>query len=331
MTLRIAVSSAAERGGFSRKVGSRVVALAVAALGGLAGPAAAAEGEPVIERCLVSLIEEAKIPAREAGVLVELPLREGESLSKGDEIARIDDDQPRMEKRRAQAEHDQAVAKSESDVDVRFSVASLKVAQAELEKALEASRRVPGSVTEVEISRLRLNAEKASLQIEQANLEQQVSKLAAVSKGVEVEAADHSIRRRLITSPIDGVVVQIFPHLGEWMQPGDPLARVVRTDRLRVEGYVDAARWDPEQVRDRPVSVEVSLAGDRRETFSGRIVFVSPLVESGGDYRVFAEVDNRQAPASRQWLLRAGQTATMTIHSLQEPLPAVRREVTAAR
>jgi multidrug efflux pump subunit AcrA (membrane-fusion protein) len=294
-------------------------------------PVAADDGEPVLERCLVSLIEEAKIPAREPGVLVELPLREGDTLAKGDEIARVDDDQPRMEKRRAQAEHDQAVAKSESDVDVRFSVASLKVAQAELDKALEASRRVPGSVTEVEINRLRLNVEKSDLQIEQANLEQRVSKLAAVSKGVEVEAADHSIQRRLITSPIDGVVVQVFPHLGEWMQPGDPLARVVRTDRLRVEGYVDAAKWDPDQVRDRPVTVEVALAGERRETFTGRIVFVSPLVESGGDYRVFAEIDNRKVAASQQWILRAGQTATMTVHSRQEPLPAVRRETTAAR
>ena len=294
-------------------------------------PEAADDAEPVLDRCLVSLIEEAKIPARESGVLVELPLREGDSLSKGDEIARIDDDQPRMEKRRAEAEHDQAVAKSESDVDVRFSVASLKVAQAELDKALEAARRVPGSVTEVEINRLRLNVEKADLQIEQANLEQRVSKLAAVSKGVEVEAAGHSIQRRLITSPIDGVVVQVFPHLGEWMQPGDPLARIVRTDRLRVEGYVDAAKWGPDQVRDRPVTVEVPLAGDTRESFTGRIVFVSPLVESGGDYRVFAEVDNRKAPSSQQWLLRAGQTATMTVHARQQPLAPVRREATAAR
>jgi hypothetical protein len=46
---------------------------------------------------------------------------------------------------------------------------------------------------------------------------------------------------------------------------------------------------------------------------------MSPLVESGGDYRVFAEVENRQAPGSGQWLLRAGQTARMTIHSSQPP------------
>jgi multidrug efflux pump subunit AcrA (membrane-fusion protein) len=312
----------------SVRVGLPAVAALITTVAASAG--LAADVEPVLERCLVSLIEEAKVPAREAGVLVELPLREGDTLAKGDEIARIDDDQPRMEKRRAQAEHDQAVAKAESDVDVRYAVASLEVAKAELAKAVEAARRVPGSVTEVELNRLRLNVEKTQLQIEQANLEQRVSKLAAVSKGVEVEAADNSINRRLIASPLDGVVVQVFPHLGEWMQPGDPLARVVRTDRLRIEAYVDVARWDPEMIRDRPVTAEVVLAGDRHETFPGRIVFVSPLVESGGDYRVFAEVDNRQAPGSGQWVLRAGQTATLTIHSGQPPLPPIRREAAAA-
>ncbi|MEX0670917.1 MAG: HlyD family efflux transporter periplasmic adaptor subunit, partial [Pirellulales bacterium] len=93
-----------------------------------------------------------------------------------------------------------------------------------------------------------------------------------------------------------------------------PLAHIVRTDKLRVEGYVDAAKWDPEQVRGRPATVEVTLANNRKETFEGRISFVSPLVESGGDYRVFAEVPNRKSPGSDEWLLRAGQTATMTIH-----------------
>jgi hypothetical protein len=44
-------------------------------------------------------------------------------------------------------------------------------------------------------------------------------------------------------------------------------------------------------------------------------------VESGGDYRVFAEVANRQAASSGEWLLRAGQTATMTIHSDQPAAP----------
>ncbi|MFN5757724.1 MAG: efflux RND transporter periplasmic adaptor subunit [Planctomycetia bacterium] len=285
------------------------VALAVA-------PSAA---EPVLERCLVSLVEEAKVPAREPGVLVELVVREGATVRRGDVIAKIDDDQPQMEKRKAKAEHDQAVAKAESDVDVRYSIAAEQVAEAEHKKALESHAKVPGSVTEVERARLMLNERKSELQIEQAQLERHMASLAAASKGVELEAAENAIERRLIKSPLDGVVVQIFPHQGEWMQPGDPLARVVRADKLRVEGYVDSSRFDPEVVRDRPVTVEVTLADDRKESFPGRIVFTSPLVESGGDYRVFAEVENRQAAGSGQWLLRAGQTARMTIHSSQPP------------
>ena len=285
----------------------------------------ATDAEPVLERCLVSLMEEAKVPAREGGVLEELLAREGDVVKRGDVIAKIDDNQPQMERRKAKAEHDQTVAKAESDVDVRYAVAAEKVAQIEYEKAAESDRKVPGSVTRVELNRLQLNEQKSELQIEQAQLEKKVSTMAAISKGVEVDAAENSIERRLIKSPLDGVVVQLFPHEGEWMQPGDPLARVVRADKLRVEAYVDSSRWNPEQVRDRPVTAEVVLADNRREQFKGRIVFTSPIVESGGDYRVFAEVENRQIEGTQQWLLRAGQTATLVIHSKEPPLPAVRK------
>ncbi len=284
----------------------------------LAAPAAAQQPtvkpEPVLERCLVSLVEEAKVSAGEAGLLVEVTVKPGDTVTAGQAIAKIDDDQPQMEKRKAQAEYEQAFAKSESDVDIRYAVAAERVAEAESNKARESHTKVPGSVTEVERERLKLNEQKSELQIEQAQLEQSLSKLAALSKQVEVQTAEINIKRRLITSPLDGVVVDVLRHQGEWMQLGEPLAHLVRTDRLRVEGYVDAAKYDPEEIRGRPVTVEVRLANDRRERFEGKIVFVSPLVESGGDYRVFAEVPNRKA-ASGEWLLRAGQTASMTIHS----------------
>jgi multidrug efflux pump subunit AcrA (membrane-fusion protein) len=269
-------------------------------------------------------VEEAKVPAREAGVLLELAVREGDAVQSGEVIARIDDNQPQMEKRKAKAEHDQTIAKAESDVDIRYSIAAEKVAEAEHMKALESHTKVPGSVTEVERNRLKLNEQKSELQIEQARLEQRMNVLAAASKGVELEAAENAVERRLIKSPLDGVVVQIFPHQGEWMQPGDPLAHVVRIDKLRVEGFVNAGQWNAEDVRDRPVTVEVQMAGGRREAFEGRIVFTSPLVQAGNNFRVVAEVDNRQA--ADRWLLRAGQTATMTIHSQQSPLPAVHKK-----
>ena len=302
-----------------------VVVAVVAARSGLAEPGIA-PAEPVLANCLVSLVEEARVPARESGVLLELTVREGDAVRAGEMIARIDDNQAQMEKRRAQAEHDQASAKAESDVDIRYSIAAEKVADAEHQKALESHSKVPGSVTEVERNRLKLSHQKGELQIEQAQLEQRMNVLAAASKGVELEAAENAIERRLIKSPLDGVVVQIFPHQGEWMQPGDPLAHVVRIDKLRVEGFVNAGQWNADDVRDRTVTVEVQLAGSRRESFEGRIVFTSPLVQAGNNFRVVAEVDNRQNVDSERWLLRAGQSATMTIHSTQSPLPPVHKK-----
>ncbi len=297
---------------------------------GVSSLVAATPEEPVLSRCLVSIVEEARVPAREAGVLVELSVKEGDTVRRGGAIARIDDSQPRFEKQKASAEHDQAIARAKSDVDVRYSVAAEKVAEAEVEKAVASNRRIPGSVTQVELARLQLNQKKSELQIEQAQLERQLSSLDARSKEVEVLAAENRINRRQIASPIDGMIVQVYPHLGEWMQPGDPLARVVRTDKLRVEGYVDSSKYEPSMVHNRPVTVSVMFADEREESFKGRIVFVSPLVEPGGDFRVWAEVENRQAKDSVEWLLRAGQTATMTIHSTQPPLPPVHRTVTTA-
>lgn len=301
--------------------------VAVTVFGGLLGTAAglaadqAAAPGPVLERCLVSLIDEAKLSAGEAGLLVEIAITPGDRVTSGQVIARINDDQPQMAKLRAQAEYDQAVAKAKSDVDVRYAQKAQAVAQKASEKAEQSHKSVPGSVTDVERDRLRLEAEKSGLQIEQAQLERQLAALAAKVKEAEVETAEIEIRRRLVKSPLDGEVVDVQGNAGEWMQVGAPLAHIVRTDKLRVEGYVDAARWDPDQVRGRPVTVKVRLANDRTETFEGSISFVSPLVESGGDYRVFAEVPNRQSPGSGEWLLRAGQTATMTIHSDRPAAP----------
>ncbi len=297
-----------------------LVSLMVAAAAGQVAPPQAAT-EPILEGCLVSLIDEVKVPAREPGVITRLAVRQGDVVKRGDILACIDDDQPQMEKRRADAEHKQAVAKAESDVDVRYSVKAYDVAKATHEKAEEAHDRVRASVTEVERRRLKLEWEKAELQIEQAKLERQLATLAATSKEVELMAADKAIERRVIRSPLDGEVEEVIPHEGEWLQPGEPLARIITIDRLYVEGFVDAARFGPAALRSRPVTVEARLDNGRVESFEGGIFKVKHRVE-GGSYRVVAEVKNRQDGG--EWLLRPGQIVQMIVHSSRPPVqPAI--------
>src|ERR1051325_1226599 len=92
-----------------------LVALTCALLAGR--PGAAADDAPTLSHCMVSLIDEAEVPAQEAGVIVGIKVKPGQVVKKGDLVATIDDAIPRAEKRKATADHNAAKEKAESDVD----------------------------------------------------------------------------------------------------------------------------------------------------------------------------------------------------------------------
>jgi multidrug efflux pump subunit AcrA (membrane-fusion protein) len=279
---------------------------------GAAAVAAPSSGDPVVEHCLVSLIEEAQIPGREPGVLAALEAKEGLQVKAGTVIGRIDDSEPTAQKRIKSKEHETELEKATNDVNIRYAIAATEVAKAAFDKSVEANNKVRGSVSTIDINKLRLEWKKAELQIEQAQLEKKVAGLTADVKGAEVDGADLSIHRREITSPIDGIVVKVYRHLGEWVAPGDPVVRIVRVDRLRLEAFLNAKDFGPEEIDSKAITVEVDLARGRKVKFPGKVVFVSPLVEAGGEYRVLCDVVNRQE--NGQWLLRPGMVADMTIH-----------------
>jgi len=264
-----------------------------------------------LSHCLVSLVDEVQVPAQEPGVIISLDVHEGMQVTAGAVLGYVDDSQPRMQRRAALADHMAAREKAESDVDIRYAKAASKVAEAEYLKAVDAERKVTGAIGQVELNRLQLTWKRAQLEIEQAQLNQKLAGYTAQTKATEVDAADEAIARRQITAPIDGVVVELAQHVGEWVKPGDPVLRIMRMNRLRVEGFLNVSQHSPTGIAQRSVSVEIELAGGRRAQFPGKIVFVSPRDEAGGEYFVWAEVDNRKE--NDQWLLRPGANAEMTI------------------
>jgi len=265
---------------------------------------------PRLVNCLVSLIDEAQVPGQEPGVLIELKAVEGQQVKEGEQVGQIDDSQPRLQGQAARAELNVATEKAANDVDIRYATKASEVAKAELEVSKEANRKVPGTVSTVEINRQRLTWERGKLEIERAQSEKKIAGFTADAKKVEVDAALEAMERRKIRSPVTGQIVQVHLHRGEWIKPGDPVLRVVKLDRLRVDGFVNIAQFGPAQIIDRPVVVDVLLQG-RKVSFNGRITNASPLIQQRGDYKVTAEVENRQEKG--QWLLLPGLKAEMEI------------------
>jgi macrolide-specific efflux system membrane fusion protein len=280
--------------------------------GPLPPPAEAAARQAHIPSCLVSLAAEVKAPALESGPLVEITVREGDYVQQRAILARIDDEQAQLQRFAAERELRAAMAQAEDDIGVRYAEAALEVAAAELQRSLDINRRAgQQTISEAEINRQRLEKRRSELQIDRSRLEQRVATLTAEVKETEVKAAEASMRRRRIAAPLDGMVADVYRQQGEWVNAGDPVLRIVRMDVLRVEGFLDGARYNPADVVDAPVRVTFTMAGGRRVELPGQIVFISPEAQAGNKHRVRAEVHNRQE--QQEWLLRPGMSVEMTI------------------
>ncbi|HWB12901.1 MAG TPA: HlyD family efflux transporter periplasmic adaptor subunit [Pirellulales bacterium] len=255
-------------------------------------------------------LHQIEVAAEEAGVITELNVQEGAEVKKDDKLAQISDSKVQAAKRVAQAELEVALAEATNDISVRFAAAAAKVAEYDYEAHRVANVKAPGSTPEAEMKKLLLQAHKGNLETEKAQLELDVAKLTAKAKQAAVEAADEDILRRLVLARTDALVTEVHRRVGEWVNPGDPILKIVRMNKVRVEGTLEFSDVSPMQVVDRPVTVSVTLTRKRTVELPGKIVFVAPKLIHG-KYHIIAEVENREERGA--WVLLDGMTPRMTV------------------
>lgn len=264
-----------------------------------------------LEMVQVTVIEQIQVPAREKGTLAELNVREGDVVQKGLLVGSLDAKQAGIELRKAKAELDKAREESQNNVNKLFAEASLKVADAEYRRAKEVIEKFANAISKTEMERLELTVKKSALQIEQSDRDLRVAAISTQLGEIAVDAAKELVERHSIESPLGGMVVQLHKRPGEWVNPGDPVVRILRLDRLRVEGFVEARQHGLE-LKGRAVTLVADLPGAAKKEFKGQVVFVSPEVEAvTGQFRVWAEVENAD------FALRPGVQGRLTIHPVK--------------
>jgi macrolide-specific efflux system membrane fusion protein len=261
------------------------------------------------ESTLVTIIEEVEVPAKVEGVLASIEVKEGQIVESQAVLARIDDAEARLTYDRAAIEFESARKQARNDLKVRIARKAADVAKSELQRGLKSNAIKKDAVTEAEIDRLRLAADKSELEIDQALHEQETAELTSRLKETEMKLAQQAVERRTIVSPISGMVVQVNSQRGEWVQAGKTVIRVLRLDRLRVEGFVHSKRLTGDLV-GRKATLTVDLPDKPGAQFAGTVVFVSPEIDPVNQtVRVWAEIDNSQL------LLRPGLRGKVTIPS----------------
>lgn len=265
----------------------------------------------IVERCVVKLIDDISVPAREAGLLNEVTVKEGDEVQAGNLLGKLDDKDAKTTQAMAGFEVTIAQRQADSTVEVDAAEKAAEVAQAEWEESQEINTAAPGTITVTQIRREYLTVERARFQHQAAIIQNAVAGDTHHLKKAQLEAATNRVNRHEIRSPIDGVVAQIVKRPGHWLQPGDPVLRLVRMNRLRVEGMIEGDIAAPAQIAGQPVVVTVKRGVEGDMELKGVVSFVSPIVEANEKFRVWVEVDNQKI--NDHWAIRPGQEATMDI------------------
>ena len=255
----------------------------------------------VLRDCRVTLLQSAVLASGRSGIIDRIDVQDGDLVPTGLVIAQIRDDL-------ASAEVATASVKAENDVDLRYAVKLSELAQLEYSRALALNKEIPGAQSELAVRNLKIAAERALLQIEQASHKLEIAKLEL--KTARIVHAGYSVK-----APFEGVILRVQKSVGESVQEGEPIADLANLNELRVEGFLPLElAWTVR--RGQPVEVQVEIPGMElpfeHTLFRGEILFVdSEVQEVSQKIRVAARVANSQN------LLKSGLIATMRIPRME--------------
>lgn len=241
----------------------------------------------------LTLIDQAELPARVAGVLAAVHVVEGQQVEVGEVVAQLEDYDTQLLHTRAELESEIAQLKAANDAAVRCAEKALAVAEADQERGEKTAKKNALSISLSELDQLRLQTERAFFEVERAKHEFEVAQVTGRLKENDVKLAARNLETRRIEAPLNGIVVEVNPHEGEWVEPGETVIRVVNTDRLRAAGFVDLQDAHPGLVGAQAI-VSVDLPGRPAAELSGKVAFVSPEADPvNGQTKIWAEIDNR--------------------------------------
>ncbi len=181
---------------------------------------AAGDALPVLD-CIVQPSEIVDIGSGAPGVVAAILPRRNERVSSGAIIARLESG---MEQ--ASAELAKARASSKTEIRLRQATAAFGQRTQERNQALRKTAAVSAHELDQSTTEMRI----AWMQVKQARENQHIAEL-------EYQRTLAALERRVIHSPVDGVVMQRFKSLGEYVD-NEPLMRVARLDPLHVEVIV---------------------------------------------------------------------------------------------
>lgn len=258
---------------------------------------------PVVETITATgtleAVEEADIAPQIVGRVVEVLVEDGDHVTKGDLLVRLDETE-------ARARLESAIARIDRlNASILQARANLEKSQRDVERTEKLAARNASTPTELLDMRSNLAVTKAALQMAIGEL--------AESQAMK-KTAEQELTYTKILAPIDGVVSGCDVEIGEVViagttnLPGSTLMSISDLNRMRVRADVDETDVPLVQPGQ---PVRVYLQADLLRAIPGRVERVSPKGTMASDVVTFETLINVESPSGVA--LKPGMTATVEI------------------
>ncbi len=270
------------------------------------------------ENCLVQYISKVTLAARSQGVLTELHFEEGDTVEMGQLLAVIDDTAAALALELKLAEEKEAVMNAANEVNLEDAINAEELASAESEAYKDL--RKEGAIPYWEMEKKRLEAKRAQLRIDLAVMQKKIAEVQMIARRSERQIAEFDLKQRQVKTPSTGFIEARQAQLGEWVQPGSPIATLIQMDRLRVEGDIDALSYRRMVRQGASVKVVIENDADPEKAIKidGKLGYVSMEIDLNNRHRVWVEIVNQPIKDEEtgkviDWLIKPGMRASITI------------------
>ncbi|MCG3138465.1 MAG: p-hydroxybenzoic acid efflux pump subunit AaeA [Phycisphaerae bacterium] len=226
-----------------------------------------------------------------AGLVIELPVREGDFVRQGELICRLQDDTLTLE-------YEAAVNR------LRSLEAAVEVAQATLQRWDFENQRMLRLQSEAKANEKEISDTQTQYLAAQSSVVEAQQRVAEQKSIVELQKTN--LQKIRIAAPFDGYITRLYTEVGQWISIGDQVVEIIDLETVQVRVYAPETAFPYMQV-GAVAPVGIDALG---EVLTGTIKHIIPQAdEAARTFPVEVELDNR---AHR---LGAGMFARVTLIS----------------
>ncbi len=214
--------------------------------------------------CLIDPSLVVKIGSAEAGIIEEIYISRGDTVSKGQIIARLESaaEMAALDYARARANDRSAVEIAEA----RVKLVKLEVARVEI---LGRKNLISGAV----LDEKRAEHEEALLNVRQVEVEQSLARL-------DEERVEKQLARRIIKAPVDGLVITAMVGPGEYVFSDAPIAQIAQINPLHIEVFLPVSNYPFLSVGDVASVLPAAPIGGR---YQAEITVIDKVFDAASD------------------------------------------------